>query len=147
MGCVTGRYIVDGFFASQLLPHKNSTWSCLLTKYLLKSLIKNDLWSTLMLWRKQRKSLRTLKNCYSRMEKRNTLRNEENWEKAAGVQFSCFPHLTISTHCAYSKIFSRAKMSAWNSRKLLILIILIKLLYDPVTVRSALGPGKGTKNP
>lgn len=55
------------------------------------------------------------------MEKLSTLRNEENWEKAVAVQFSYFPHLTISTHCAYGKIFSWAKMSAWNSRKLLIL--------------------------
>lgn len=33
---VCGSYMVDSIFAIQLLPHKNSTWSCLLTKYLLK---------------------------------------------------------------------------------------------------------------
>ena len=33
--CGSGRYTVNGIFAVQLFT-KNSTWSCLLTKYLLK---------------------------------------------------------------------------------------------------------------
>lgn len=121
MGCVvTGRYMVNGFFAIQLLPH-NSTWSCLLTKYLLKVLLKM-ICGQLECYRGRRgkKSLRTLENSYSRMGKLNTLRNEENWDKAVAVQFSYFPHSTISTHCAYGKIFSCAKISAWSSRKLIL---------------------------